>query len=314
MVIKYKLYKNKKSMIFTIIAIIILSVFLLTYTVYSIGKDRKSINKRIETMNNYIFSLEKDLPRQLYISGFRIIYIFEKKIIDSGIPINNLNDSFEELFYNGTLYGEPQILMNGVTYSSILNNVNTKAESFNIFINLTNPELKVSQTDPWNVRIDLKVDLFMMDKGNLAIWNKTEYITTFIPIEFFEDPLYVLNTGKRVTNKIRKTIYLPFVNGTDVTNLNLHSQNSMYINSSDSPSFLERLQGKFDANINGIESLVYLPKLSAQGISVDNSKSCIDHIYFSSNNPSSRNIKGMPNWFRIDDDHLEVYNVTGLIV
>ena len=71
---------NKKAMIFTLLAIALLSLFLASYGYYSISGDRISINKRIGTMNNFVFSIEENLPRQLFISGFRIIFIFEKRI------------------------------------------------------------------------------------------------------------------------------------------------------------------------------------------------------------------------------------------
>ena len=98
---------------------------------------------------------------------------------------------------------------------------------------------------------------------------------------------------------------------TDVSNLQKHVDNSLYINSSLAPSFLDRLQGKLSANANGIESLVNLQKLSNQGLSIS-SKSVVDYIYFSSNNPSSYNINGMYNWFRLDNDHLDIYKVRNL--
>ncbi|MBR9705376.1 hypothetical protein GOV12_08230 [Candidatus Pacearchaeota archaeon] len=305
--------RNKKGMIFTLVAIVILSIFLLTFVVVSFGNDRKSINKRIETMNNYVYSLEEDLPRQLYISGFRIIFIFERSIVNTGIPINNFNDSFEELFYNGTLYGASESLMNGVTYSSIMDNLFQKASSVNLITNLTNPRVFVTQDDPWNVKVVLNVDIIIQDVGNLAYWNKTWEIVSYIPIENFEDPMYVLNTGGLVTNRINKTSYIPFVNGTDTTNLRLHNENFNYIASTDAPSFLNRLKGEFDANLYGIESLVYLTDLSAQGIPVYD-KSCVDHVYFSTNNSNSNNIQNMPGWFKIDDGHLNMYNVSGLVV
>lgn len=312
MVITIKRKHNKKAMIFTILAIVILSVFLLTFTVVSIGKDRKSINKRVETMNNYVFSLEKDMPRQLYISGFRIIFIFERKIIESGSPINDVENRFLELFFNGTYNGEYQEIMNGVTYTGIYDDLREKASYINLDINLTEPIVSIGQSDPWNIEIILTTNMIIKDKGNLALWNKTSVTKTKIPISHFEDPMYILNTRGLITNKINKTNYYPFVNGTDIENLSLHNQYSLYINSTDAPSFLDRLIGSYDSDPNGIESLVYLPQLSSQDIGVK-SKSIVDHIYFSDENPSTNNIQGMPSWFKIDNDHLELYQVSGLV-
>ena len=74
-------------------------------------------------------------------------------------------------------------------------------------------------------------------------------------------------------------------------------------------SEIAALEGDLSANENGIESLVYLPELSTQGISIK-SKSVVDYIYFSTNNPPSQTVIGMPSWFRLDDEHLSVYGIS----
>ena len=121
----------------------------------------------------------------------------------------------------------------------------------------------------------------------------------------FKSPFFLIHSfGK-------ETIYEDFVQGTDVSNLLSHTENSYYIASSSAPSFLDRLEGKLEADENGIESLVYLPELSLQGIPVKD-KSIVDYIYFSDSNPISYHIQGMPNWFKLDSEHLSIYQVSGL--
>lgn len=304
--------KNKKAVIFTTLTIVMLSLFFLGFSMFALVQNRDAINDRVESLNNFVFSVEEDLPRQLYISGFRSIFLFEKMILESGSYISNFNSTFEELFYNGTLYGENQDLMIGATFSEIIDNINIKANKVNANISLSNPFIEIFQEDPWNIKIILRVDMKIKDNAELVLWNKTKEIISYIPIQGFEDPLYIVNGNGLVSNKINKTIYSDFVDGTDVSNLLEHLENSYYIESSDAPSFIDRLQGKTSANINGIESLVYLPKLSAQGISIKD-KCVVDYIYFSNNNPSVNIVSGMPSWFKIDDSHLDLYDVGGLV-
>ncbi len=66
-------------------------------------------------------------------------------------------------------------------------------------------------------------------------------------------------------------------------------------------------------NPAGIESLIYLPKLSGAGLEIKD-KSCVDYIYFSINNPASHNIQGMTSlsWFKLDDAHLAIYNAVAI--
>ena len=82
---------NKKGIAFTMITITILSLFALSYGTYSLIKDRSSINKRITTLNNFVLSVEKDLSRKIYISGYRAIFLFNKNIVENGTYIVDLN-------------------------------------------------------------------------------------------------------------------------------------------------------------------------------------------------------------------------------
>ena len=307
------LMKNKKGMLFTLIAIALLSLFLISYTLLHVINTRGSVTRRIGSMNNFVSLVEQDLPRQLYASGFRVIFLFNKRITDTGNYLTDFNSTFAECFFNGTIYGEEQALMLGVRFSEIEDALNEKARNVNVFVNLSNPELWVYQEDPWRIKVVLNTDLHIEDEGNLASWDRNATFEAYIPIDSFEDPLYVVSTNGLVTNKINQTIYSDFVNGTDVSNLKDHVENSYYIASTKAPSFIDRLQGISSADENGIESLVYIPRLNSQGIT-PKQKTVVDYIYFSSNNPTSYQISGMPSWFRIDNEHLNDYEVQGLLL
>jgi len=313
MVLKIK--KNKKAFFFTIGAIFLLTFFLLSFKVFSIHQQVSSVKDRVETLNNFVFSMEKDLPRQVYASGFRIIFLIEKNIVDTGDYIDSVNDSFNEAFFNGSLNGKHQKLMEGVTFSDIINNINLNAEKVNMNLNVSNYSIEVKQDGPWRVNFTLHADFNLSDKGGLVSWNKKESVSTLIKITNFEDPLYVISTGGLVTNKINQTPYENFTEGSDVSNLEDHVKNKYYKESSLAPSFLDRLEGKLTANLqgNGIESLVYLPELFQAGLPIKE-KSCVDYIYFSENNPTSHQIQGMPSWFRLDNAHLDMYNASGLVI
>lgn len=300
---------NKKAMFFTILAIALLFLFLASYTLYSVVEDRKAIQKRIETLNNFVFSIEQDLPRQLYVSGFRAIFLSGKRITDTGGYIDDSTLRLEELLLNGTIYGTPQPLMKGANLSGIQDSLNEKASKINANVALSNPSLAVSQEDPWHVKFALETDLAIKDNTDLASWNRTTTIATYVPIENFIDPIYFVNTGGEVPNKINKTPYTSFVTGNDVSNLTLHVENSLYLASARAPSFLNRLEGNLSADENGIESLVYLPDLTSP-----KSKSVVDYIYFSADNPVTYGIDGMPSWFKLDNEssHLDVYGVEHL--
>ncbi len=306
--------KNKRGIFFTTLVIVIFSLFILTYTFYSQTQERRTIQKRISTMNGLVFSIEENIPRQLKATGFRIIFLFEKRITETGSYISNLNGTFNEMFFNGTLYGqtnaEIQALMQGVTLPGIIATLQEKASKINVEINITNPSISISQEDPWNVKIIFNANMIVKDKNNLASWNKTTNVVTYISISGFEDPFYIVNTNGLVTNKIVKTPYENFVSGSDISNLLAHSQNSYYTSSTSAPSFLDRLEGVNAPNTNGIESLVNLQRLSSQGIIIED-RSVVDYIYFFGDGSACNVVPaGMPAWFKLDNAHLSAYQVS----
>ncbi len=304
----------KKGIFLTLITIIILTLFAATYTTYTLFEDRSPINNRITTLNSFVASVEQDIPRQTYISGYRAIFLFNKQITDTGIYISNIDTLLNEIFFSGTLNGIHQDLMDDATFSEIESFLSTNAEKINANLTLQNPTISISQDDPWNIKITLNTTLIIKDKGNLASWNKTSSIVSLIPITNFDDPIYSANTQGKVLNRINQTPYQTFVTGADYTNLQTHFQNSLYKTSTSAPNFIMRLQGNLSASPTGIESLVNPQKLADVGISAKY-KSVVDYIYFSTSDPSKYTIPAVSNLILDDEDgHLAVYNVSGVAV
>lgn len=302
---------NKKGIFFTLTALLLISLFLIGYSAYYI-KDTSS-KKRIETLNSFLFSTEQDLSRQLYISSFRMIFIMEDKITKTGQYVTDLNSTISEGFFNGTMFGEQQELLVYATFPEIESTLQERAAKINANVTLDNANLQFIQEDPWHVKAVLNVHLVLTDLNNIVKWDRTEAVNASISVQDFEDPIYIVNTQGILTNQIIKTPYTNFVVNNSVSNLLNHSLSSYYTNSTQAPDFLSRLQGQTSPSPYGIESLVNLNKLSSSGISVQD-KSVVDYIYFSSSNPTtSYHVHGMPSWFKIDQEHLDTYQVSSLI-
>lgn len=313
---------NKKAIFFTIMAIALLSLFLVSYSVYSFAQNREGIDKRIKTMNNYISSLEEDVPRSLYISGYRILFLFNNKIIESGEYIPDVDGSFREAFFEGSIdgidyrtggTGQFGNLLYDSTYQDIVEDINEKAKSLNINVSFDNPEIEITQNDPWHVKVSLKSDLLIQDKGKLAKWEKDSVLFTYIPIANFEDPLHIKNTNAMVANKFEQTPYALPILGNDLLN---HAKNSYYIARDTAPSFLNRLEGDLTEDENGIESLVNTHNLSSiqdvlllHGITVQD-KCIIDYIYFNpDSDPAITATYGDNGWIKLCGENPGTYGV-----
>jgi hypothetical protein len=292
---------NKRGMFFTLLTIVILSIFVVSFVFVQTYDSRKTVEKRVESLNDFVLALESNMERQLYSSGFRIIFIFQEEILEEGNPVSNLDEQFNELFFDGSLNGEEIGLMSDVTFDNIEKSVRGVASKINANVSLLNPNVSISQDDPWNVKISLNTTLIVEDLGGLAKWNRTGEFFAYIPISGFNDPLYVMKTNGLILNKM--------VRG-DVSDFNGLLANSYYVNSTSAPSFLGRLQGISGGDENGVVSLVNLPKLSQQGFAVQ-SKSIADYIYFSNSDESDVcQISGQSEWVKLGNVNKLVFGVS----
>jgi len=310
--------KNKKSQIFTLLAIVMIALLFVSFEVYSFIHERNAIKTRVTTMKTFLNSVESNLERQMFISGFRILFLAEAEITSNGSYVN-VNDFFNEAFFNGTVNGEPNnTILEGTTYDDILESINIKAAKINVNVTMTNPLVEIKHVDPWNIRFTLITDFIMSDKEGLARWEKVQNISAIIPIEGFEDPLFTVGSIGKVPRLINRTVYegqYAWTVPIDVANLTDHVNKGLYAENPDAPSFLMRLEGNLSADLNGIESFVIIPDLSSQGLPIQD-KTTIDHIYFSSNVPPSNHVQNMPIWFKIDNENnrAKKYQVSSLLI
>jgi len=308
--------RSKRGQMFTLVSIIILSLLFVSFEIYSFISEGQSVKTRVDTMNVFLHSVEGNLERQLYVAGYRIIFLAETRITQNGSYID-VDDFFEEAFFNGTVNGTlEETYLSDVTYDDLIEDINDLAEKMNVEVNMSNSVLIVSQDDPWYVRLELVSDFTMLDMANLSNWSKVQTIVAYVPISGFEDPFYTINSNAKVSHKIYPTIYEGmYANGADVTNFSKHVASGYYAANSNAPSFLNRLEGDFSSDSNGIESFVDVTAFSNQSLSVKD-KTRIDYLYFSSTSTTDYTVPGMQPWFIIDDsdDHLTKYNVSSTAV
>lgn len=303
---------DKRGIFFTLITIIILTIFIITVSISQFQRD-DSIVTRVSTMESFLSSLDKDLERRTYIFGIRAILSMDSYILNKLTYINNFDSVVNELFFNASINNNFMNISDGTTYNDTLNEVNFFAKKFNVMVKFDHINITIYQDSPWFIVVNWTVNMTLEDIGKLARWERIHSYIVYVSVENFEDPLYIVGTNGSYTNIIKKTPYEGnYVTGSDVTNFSRHVNNSYYANFSNAaPSFLDRIQGNIASNSPyGIESFVNLLALSQQGVSTKD-KTTTDHIYFSSSDPSKRTVSGMPPWFKIDDqnDREERYNV-----
>ncbi|MDD5086373.1 MAG: hypothetical protein PHV16_01345 [Candidatus Nanoarchaeia archaeon] len=300
---------KKKAMVFTIISVILISILVFSFTLYNKYSLRdKSVvtGTRVKSMDNFIMDIENDIERGVYITGFRAIMSMEQYITTNGKFIGDFQPRFMEAFLNGTINNSKMALMNESTFVNWTDKVKFEAEKLDINLDFDINDVIIYHDDPWEVKVYVDIKINVKDKKNTASWDRDVKITTNISIEEFEDALYSINSNGKVTNKIIKTTITDFVDGEDATNLQIHLNNSYYIESETAPSFLMRLAGNLSSSPYGIESLVNIEEFKSQGFQTK-SRSVVDYIYFGTQSTDNCQIENMPLWFMLDDNHLSAY-------
>lgn len=268
-------------------------------------------------MNDFIGSVEEDIPRSMLISGYRALISMQKHLADNGTFVD-VSEVFEELFLNGTIDGVNQSLMANASINEWAVRINDEAAYLNINVNLTPRNVYLYHKDPWSITIQFNTTLHITDFNSLASWYFNETYEKEISILTFEDPLYTIKSSDKVTNTILRANDTDFVDDAtnDTTVLYNHLNNSYYIASTDGPSFLMRFEGNLSNSNYGIESLVNREDFSKQSIPTYD-KSVVDWQYFNDSYDESSDYcnyddDGMPSWFRIGPGKVNDYELTGL--
>jgi len=311
---------GKKAVFFTFIAVMLLSVLILSMNINQTYRLRESIfvtESRIGAMDRFIDDIEDDISRGVYISGFRALVGIEDHITVEGDYITNINPNFYELFINGTLDGANSSIMLNNTFKDWMEKMKSEAEKTDIILNFTLNSVNISQNNPWTILVDTEVYIDITDERNTSHWSKLENVLTNIEIDGFEDPFYRIETNGVYSSRIEKSNYSYFVSGTDITNLLDHVSHGYYVAFPGAPSYLMRLQGNFSSSEYGIESLVEVDNLPSE---YQHGGSIVDYYYFGNDDPSAYHVSGAPTWFRIDNQtnmygnqtHIQSYQVGGL--
>lgn len=313
---------NKKGMFFTLMTIVFLIIFLFMFTIntYERSQDKMLVTEmRIDTMNYFIDDLLRDTERGLYISSFRAMMSIEEYVIVNNKYLDDFNIYFNELVLNGTINDSNATLMINSRFPDWIENIRSKADDLNIYVNISINNLRIYQIDPWNAMVSVDILLNVTDFTGLASWSTDEVIVTSFSIIDFEDPLYIINGRGLMTNKFSVNDYdgnytYPIGPLWNVSNLLEHVDNMDYSYHPDAPSFLMRFVNNLSSSsCCGIESLVSLKRLEDAGfqqfeLNIDSS--IIDYHYWTGTDNGDYLVNFTPSWVKFDINHRYKYNIT----
>ena len=313
---------NKKGVFYTIIAVtLLLAVIFASSATYQFKyrEQRAVIETRVNTMNNFIDDLGEDMEKGVRVAGYRSVLGIINYMLDSLDYLDDTETRFEELFYDGTIYGNSSFVMFNNTYTNWTQKMQVQANLIGLDVTFTTDYFNVEQTGPWDITVTKNVSVVVTDLRDVAMWRKTYHVQSVISIDGFEDPIYALETSHAATKIINRTVYDDnYVTGNDTTNLQLHMNNTYYTEFEGAPNFFMRLEGDLTPNEFGIESLVNKEEIGLYH-SCPEGTSNVDYLYWNCSSQYAWVIDGMPSWFYLDnltaggEGRLEKYEVDGLI-
>jgi len=329
---KTSLLSSRKGVFYLLLSslfIALMIVVFLAYKEYSYTDRQKVFDTRIRSTNDFIRSIDTDSKRVIYISGFRSLIAIEDYVARiSNYTFEDTEELFRIAFYNGTVNGTQVDVLKNATYSDYLNKLIVIAGTIGLDINISIPNItgiklyQTNETGPWQVGVNVTVQINLSDRTKLAKWNFNKTYSANVLLVNIRDPVYSVSTHGLVPNPIRMApdALRPFVTGTNTANLlslTTITNGSYYIQDPLAPSFLMRLKGRLNESSAccGIESLVNIPSLIIQGVTYDSSRSIVDYILFS-NITGYDNVSCVQNttsWFKIDENHSVQYEVGGLL-
>ncbi len=294
---------NKKGVVFTFIVVTLLSIVLIAFLVNVSSKNNQikiqNNNVKIETLNEFGKILDDQLlPQALKSSSNKVVLAWLQYLDETNVGIN----PNEEVFFNSDLnenlkegilferynpgsgfvqlnamseYDKKNVLIN-YTLSSILEEVQELGTRSGInfsYADINNFVFEIGGYSPFELQVNMTIPDYHVSSFDKEIfWNfEDRKFSVLLNITNYRDPFMLVFNERNVT--INQSSF--DVNNPDDLVFEKVYRGPEYLANNDAPSFLDRLQGSFNDNENGIETIVYL--------TLNSDVSYIDHYYWKLN-------------------------------
>ncbi len=261
---------------------------------------------------SFVKSIDDDMPRALNIMAKRAITESVVYLETNGSAFADSGSVLDELISNGTIYG--QTTNTNFTVATWTFQLAQKGKLYGLDTSVRVIDTRFYSLDSKHVGTELSIIVNVSNSyANMSLY-RIFNTTVAVPIEGFNDPVYTLHTN----GILKRTIKFPNITVSGAVNFDSAISEKFYMPSADGASFMDRLEGrltssgKYDsAGINGLETVVYLPDLQANGITIKPDQTDIDYLYFDSSVYSGSPVSGSTNaWLRVDAAHAATYNLT----
>jgi hypothetical protein len=299
---------NKKSVVFTMIATVLLSVILLTFLVYTSNKtnvDIQKTNSEIQTLNSFTKAVNtKYLPSAAALSATQATKAIIQHIEVTGyyLPSAYLSGLYDDIMLNEEQWEEQQSYMGegGVNYTlyALLDEIKGLGELTGINFTYSNPRtISISESEPFAFKVSYYIDYNISSSdGKTFFYYPNQKIVAKVPVHNFRDPLRIIenqNIGLPANNiSVRQAFHEEWNQSSLIYDIDY----TAYVASQNAPSFLDRLKPNPLSRTSeyGIYSFI-----NTQYYTNPNGYTTVDYLYFASNSLDNSfvNLPGYPNFY-----------------
>lgn len=300
----------------TISVLLVLPLVMLAFvntSFYQSESELETTKMAADKLASFTESVNNDLSRAVEIMAKRSITAAIVHVETTGQPLNDSGDALSELMENGTINGNGSLTDFTVTsWSDILRQ---KGEGFGFNTSIVILNVSFFSINSYNVGVFIAVRVNVTNPAASMEFHKTYTATIPISIEGFNDPLYALNTN----GILKRNIMAPTGPVSGSGNFDNAVENGFYMASQNGAGLLDRLEGRthgsgkynISTSMSGLESVVFLPSLQANGITIKPDETTIDYLYFDPASYSGSQVnQSVYSWLKIDSAHASIYNLT----
>lgn len=306
-----------KGIFYSIIAVLFVApLVMLTLAnlgFYQTGSETATTKIVGDRLAAYTKSVDSDIPRALDIMTKRSISAVIVYIETKGTPVNDSAALLGELITNGTIYGN--LSSTDFTVTSWASLLKQKGEVYGFSTDVRVLNIRFYSIDSYNIGAEITLSVNATNPAaNMELY-RVYNRSVPVSIEGFNDPLYTLKTN----GVLKRTIRAPNFTVSGVANFDSAAANQLYMPSPEGSGFLDRLEGRLrgsgkyniSSNVTGLESVVYIPSLQANGVAIKHGQTTIDYLYFdTASYPGLQVNLSSYNWLKIGSAHASTYNIT----
>ncbi|MFH0961878.1 MAG: hypothetical protein V1820_04305 [archaeon] len=202
--------RRRKGLVYTTIAMIVFSIIVLAAVnqgLYLNAGEKRAISQiSSDSIRSFVSTVERDYDKALDVASRRAIVVAVNYAMNA-TPMQDAETDLEELIMNGTLYGNPAVLMENSTISYWLSKMQEAGERAGLVVGLGFVDFSVDEANSFEISVVTTISLNVSSPAAETSVTRTLAKNFTVSLENFTDPYYSVRNSGLVTRVIRRSPY-----------------------------------------------------------------------------------------------------------